>query len=311
MTDMWVERHRPNAIEEYVFKDADQRKEVEHWINEGKLPNHVMFAGIQGTGKTSLALMLFKEFGIPKGDICEINASHENGIGVIREKITKFCSTWSLSGGLKYVLLDEVDRMTPEAQDSLKGVMEKYSSSIRFVLTCNNPNRVTPPIHSRIQLYTFTSLNKEEFLIRIGEILTSEDIEVESLDVLQEYIDCAYPDMRKCVNLLQPRCLTGTLLPMKDDTEAVADYLIEMVNLIQSGRINNARLLVTANARQEEYIDIYRFMYRNLELWGESKDLQGAAILTIAEYLKNDTLVADREINLAACFVSLEQIINA
>ena len=135
MRDLWVEKYRPNSIDTYVFRDDNQRKQVTGWKEDGALP-HLLFSGAPGTGKTTLAKVLLQELDVDNMDILEINASNENSVDTIRSKITNFSSTMPF-GDMKYVLLDEADYITPNGQAALRGVMETYHTSCRFILTCN------------------------------------------------------------------------------------------------------------------------------------------------------------------------------
>ena len=135
MRDLWVEKYRPNSIDTYVFRDDNQRRQVAGWKDDGALP-HLLFSGAPGTGKTTLAKVLLQELDVDSMDILEINASNENSVDTIRSKITNFSSTMPF-GDMKYVLLDEADYITPNGQAALRGVMETYHTSCRFILTCN------------------------------------------------------------------------------------------------------------------------------------------------------------------------------
>ena len=149
MKELWTEKYRPSSIGTYVFRDEGQRQQVSGWVQEGALP-HLLFSGAPGTGKTTLAKVLLQELDVDSMDILEINASNENNVETIRNKITNFSSTMPF-GDLKYVLLDEADYITPNGQAALRGVMETYHTSCRFILTCNYPQRIIPALHSRCQ----------------------------------------------------------------------------------------------------------------------------------------------------------------
>ena len=144
MRDLWVEKYRPNSIDTYVFRDDNQRRQVAGWKDDGALP-HLLFSGAPGTGKTTLAKVLLQELDVDSMDILEINASNENSVDTIRSKITNFSSTMPF-GDMKYVLLDEADYITPTGQAALRGVMETYHTSRRFILTCNYPPRIIPAL---------------------------------------------------------------------------------------------------------------------------------------------------------------------
>lgn len=305
MTKLWTEEYRPATLEEYVWRDPAQREQVETWLKNGALP-HLLLSGVQGSGKTSLALMMLKLLNVNKGDVLEINASRERNADVVQDKIVNFVSTWPL-GDFKYVLLDEADSMSPLAQRILRGEMEKYHDSARFILTCNYPNKIIPAIHSRCQGFHFEALDVGEFMVRIGTILATENIEFD-IETMEEYVAMTHPDLRKCINLLQQNVRDGKLQsPQKADSGS-KDYLLEMANLFASGQYTAARKLVVAQAQPEEYGEIFRFMYKNLEFWGNTEEQQNEALLIIRKGLVNHGLVADVEINLAATIVELINI---
>jgi replication factor C small subunit len=243
---------------------------------------------------------------VNKGDVLEINASRERNADVVQDKIVNFVSTWPL-GDFKYVLLDEADSMSPLAQRILRGEMEKYHDSARFILTCNYPNKIIPAIHSRCQGFHFEALDVGEFMVRIGTILATENIEFD-IETMEEYVAMTHPDLRKCINLLQQNVRDGKLQsPQKADSGS-KDYMLEMANLFASGQYTEARKLVVAQAQPEEYGEIFRFMYKNLEFWGNTEEQQNEALLIIRKGLVNHGLVADVEINLAATIVELINI---
>jgi replication factor C small subunit len=305
MTKLWTEAYRPSNLDEYVWRDASQREQVEQWLSAGALP-HLLLSGVQGSGKTSLAKMMFKMLKIQSGDILEINASRERNPDIVAQKILNFCSTWAL-GDMKYILLDEADSMTPLAQRILRGEMENYHESVRFVLTCNYPNKIIPALHSRCQGFHFEALDVGEFMVRIGTILATENVEFD-IDTMEEYVAMTHPDLRKCINLLQQNVRDGKLQsPQKADSGS-KDYLLEMANLFAAGKYTEARKLVVSQAQPEEYNEIFRFMYKNLEYWGNTEDQQNEALLVIQRGLVDHGAVADVEINLAATMVKLMNI---
>jgi replication factor C small subunit len=305
--ELWVEKFRPTTLDEYVWRDPDQRKKVEEWIAGGVLP-HLMLSGVSGTGKTSLAKLVLRALGIPSGDILEIPASRERKIDDIQDRIQSFVSTWALNDtGVKYILLDEADAMSPLAQKMLRTDMETYADVCRFIFTCNYPEKIIPAIHGRCQGFAFKTLDYNDFTARVGEILVAENIAFD-VETLLTFVEATYPDLRKCINTVQQHCREGSLRPLvKDDAEA-KDYLVEMVNLFANGRYLDARKLIVSQAQAEEYPDIYRFLYRNLELWGDAPHDQDEAILIIRRAVVHHTVVADIEINLSACLIELSRL---
>ena len=304
MKELWVEKYRPATVDGYVFRDNHQREQVQSWIKQGTIP-HLLFSGNAGIGKTTLAKILFNELEIQDLDILEINASRTNSVEDVRDKIVNFVQMIPF-GDFKVVLLDEADYLSPNAQAALRGVMEEYHTTARFILTCNYPNRIIPALHSRCQGFHIERVDVAEFTARVATILMEENIEFD-LDTLDTFVKATYPDLRKCINTVQMNSLEGKLhTPEKGDT-GEADYKIEMVALFKAGKISEARKLVCSQARPEEMEEIYRWLYDNIAIFGEDA-LQEKAILIIKQGLVDHTLVSDPEINLAATLIRLSHI---
>jgi replication factor C small subunit len=306
MKELWVEKYRPKKVEDYVFRDTAQKKQVESWIKEGSIP-HLLLSGAAGIGKTTLARVLCNELNIEDFDVLEINASRDNNVETVRDKIINFVQMIPF-GPFKVVLLDEADYLTPNAQAILRGVMETYSSTSRFILTCNYPNRIIPALHSRCQGFHVEKTDQTEFTARVATILVTENIDFD-LDTLDTYVKTAYPDLRKCINLVQQNVTEDNVLssPTSGDSGG-ADYKIAMVELFKKGKIQDARKLLCGKARPEEMEDIYRWMYDNLELFGDSDEKKDSALLIIKQGLVDHTLIADAEINLAATLAKLARL---
>jgi len=308
MKELWVEKYRPKTVEQYVFRDSHQRQQVESWIKDGSIP-HLLLSGAAGIGKTTLAKVLCNELGIEDYDVLEINASRENNVDTVRDKIVNFVQMIPF-GPFKVVLLDEADYLTPNAQAILRGVMETYSNHSRFILTCNYPNRIIPAIHSRCQGFHVEKTDQTEFTARAATILVEENVDFE-LDILDTYVKATYPDLRKCINMLQQNTSNNKLsAPTKNDA-AQSDYKIEMVELFKTGKIQEARKLLCGRVRPEEMEDIYRFCYDNLDLFGETDDQKDSAVLIIKQGLVDHTICADSEINLSAVLIKLSRLQNA
>ena len=304
MKELWVEKYRPKTIKEYVFRDEHQKQQVERWLKEETIP-HLLFSGSAGIGKTTLAKILCNELGINDLDILEINASRENNVDTVRDKIINFVQMIPF-GPFKVVLLDEADYLSPNAQAALRGVMEEYHTTSRFILTCNYPNRIIPALHSRCQGFHVERVDINEFTARVATILVEENVEFD-LDTLDTFVKATYPDLRKCIQLVQQNSLEGKLhMPEKGDS-AEADYRIEMVELFKKGKISEARKLVCGQARPEEIEEIFRWLYDNVALFGDDSQ-QEKAILIIKQGIVDHTLVNDPEINLAATLIRLSHL---
>ena len=302
MKELWTEKYRPNTVDNYVFRDNTQKKQVQGWINSGAIP-HLLFSGAAGVGKTTLAKILINQLDIDDYDILEINASRENNVDTIRNKITNFVSTMPF-GEFKIVLLDEADYMSPHGQAALRGVMETYHSSARFILTCNYPNKIIPALHSRCQGFHIEKVDQTEFTARIAEVLLTENIEF-NIDTLDSYVKATYPDLRKCLNMCQMNSTHGNLEDPNGDEGNSQDYKLAVVDLFKQGQIIEARQLLCTNVRPDDMEEVYRWMYDNLDLWGETDEEKDKAILSIRNGLVNHSFVADPEINLAATLVEV------
>jgi len=304
MKELWTEKYRPSSIDTYVFRDDKQKRQVSGWLGDGALP-HLLFSGAPGTGKTTLAKVLLIELDVDPMDILEINASNENNVDTIRNKITNFSSTMPF-GDMKYVLLDEADYITPNGQAALRGVMEMYHTSCRFLLTCNYAQRIIPALHSRCQGFHIERIDQNEFTARVAKILIDEGV-TPDLDTLDTYVKATYPDLRKCINTVQMNSADGVLVKPTGGDTGEADYKIEMVELFKAGKIGQASKLVCSQVRPDEVEDIYKWMYDNIALFGD-EEKQESAILVIKQGLVDHTLVADPEINLAATMIRLARL---
>jgi len=302
MKQLWTEKYRPNTVDGYVFRDDIQRKQVQSWIDDGTIP-HLLFSGSAGVGKTTLAKILINSLGVNKFDTLEINASRENSVEVIREKITNFVGTMSF-GDFKVVLLDEADYISPNGQAALRGVMETYASNARFILTCNYPNKIIPALHSRCQGFHIEKVDKTDFTSRIAQVLIDENVEFD-LDVLDSYIKATYPDLRKCLNMCQMNSNGGTLASPQGDEGGTQDYKLSAVDMFKQGKIKEARQLLCTSVRPDAMEEVYRWLYDNLDLFGDTDEQKDQAILAIRNGLVNHSFVADPEINLSATLVEL------
>ena len=304
MKELWVEKYRPKTVDGYVFRDDHQRKQIATWIKDKSIP-HLLLSGVAGIGKTTLAKILINDIGIEDYDVLEINASRTNSVDDVRDKITNFVQMIPF-GPFKVVLLDEADYLSPNAQAALRGVMEEYHATSRFILTCNYPNRIIPALHSRCQGFHVERTDITEYTARVATILMEESVEFD-LDTLDNYVKVAYPDLRKCINLIQQNVNDGKLSAPNKADGGESDWKFDMTELFKAGKIQEARKMLCGKLRAEEMEEVFIWLYNNIDIFG-SEENQDKALMIIKQGLVDHTLIVDPEINLAATLVKLSKI---
>lgn len=297
VNSLWVEKYRPKNLDEYIGNEQF-KESVKGFIERKDIP-HLLLYGPAGTGKTSAAKLITKH--IPC-DVMYINASDETGVDTVRNKIRGFASTSGFNP-MKIIILDEFDFMTGNSQAALRSIMETFSLTTKFILTCNYHEKIIPPIVSRCQTYQINPISKKEIAIHLKSILDREKI-VHTNDDLGYIINTYYPDIRKVINFSQQSCLDGKIKISKHDT-VQNDIKLKMLEMLQSGsKFNEIRQLIT-DADIKHFDEFYSFLYERTKDYAKGKDV--IAILTIAEYMYQSAMVVDKEITFMACISKLIQ----
>lgn len=302
-----IERHRPRTIEDYVFQDINMKRKIVEYIAEKQIP-HLLFTGVQGTGKTSLARLILDGIEVDEADYLKIEGSKHTSADYIRETVGNFVTTFPI-GEYKVVLIEEADRLSQHAQDSLKTVFEEYSESVRFILITNREHLIVDPIKSRMQHFRFKSHKKAKVLQLVCDILDKEEADYEPENVL-EYIEVCYPDIRKTLNLIQQNLINKTLLSLNDLTpEDGTDFKQLLLTIIEEGNWFDAIAKIVPIITTENWEEMYKFVYENYTKAPFTELAQmKQCIITVAEYLYRHSLCADPAINAAAMFATLSDI---
>jgi len=303
---LWVEKYAPSSLSEYIFNDSTHKKSFQRMINDKTIP-HLLLSGVSGSGKTTISNILVKELNIDPTDVLLVNASDETGVDAMRDKIKSFISTWSM-GPFKVIQLEESDFLSLQSQAVLRKYMEEPNCPARFIMTCNYENKIMPAIKSRTQQYRFKASNRDEIAEFTAKILLNEKIKF-SIDLLDKYISIGYPDIRKIINLLQQNSIDGILQPLNTQSEA-GDYKFKLLDMISIDDWKSARSLVCENVNRDEWDDLYRFLYENLDKSNKfSKPANWeSGIVIITDHLYKNSIISDPEINAAAMFIRLSQI---
>lgn len=289
-----MERYRPLEVQDLILPSKMKAK-FQKYAKDEDIPNLLLNSSKPGTGKTSTAHALIKEI---NGEALFINASMENGIDLLRSKITKFASTTSFDDKLKIIVLDEADALQPAAQDAFRGVIEAFSDNCRFILTCNFSEKLMEPIKNRLEVYDFDSLDKQEMVKPIFErlkaILENENITYNPKDLVP-IINTYYPSIRSMVGSLQKFSTTGSLVIDMNELDGTNKYL-EIIN-----KIREKDFITTINMINDlaAPTNMYTYMYKNLKLFPEN--ILPKLIITIAKYQFQDSSVRDKSLNMSAC----------
>lgn len=301
---IWWEKYRPTSLEELCLPKATRSLIEESFQKE--IPN-LLLCGPRGTGKTTLARILVQD--VLKCDYLYINASDENGIDNIRQKVSNFAQTKSFDGGIKVVILDEADFLSPSAMAALRNTMESYLKYTRFILTGNYKHKITPEIQSRCRPLDI-KVSIKDVLKRCLFILKQEGITIpnDQKPLIVDLIKSRYPDFRKCIEGLEENCVGGVLnITLKRNTHELCKKILKDIS---SKDTLSLRKFLIENDNQfggdyEQLLhDFLNFIYEE----PVEDSIKKAVILTTADHIWKMSSVLDKEINAFACFLSIESI---
>lgn len=302
-----TEKYRPSKLSDLVFIDNSFENKFKSWIASKSIDSHLLFYGPPGTGKSSSINVLINELGIK--DLIRNNMSDKTSIDDMRQ-IMNFASVPPMNGDFKLVVLEEFERASPQAQDSLKYVMEQYSGWCRFIITTNNVAKVSEPIRSRCQMFHFNKLDFVEFVTRIVSILTAENISFQDTSIIESYVRTYFPDLRACINAIAQNTLDGALQPLNSGESYSIDKFTSILTSFQNTDLLSLKKMIVEYIPVEEIPSFYQFMYNHLEMITNNQNDWDNILLKIAEYLYRHETVAYPDINLVACLIEIKSILK-
>ena len=295
---VWVEKYRPTQLDNYIGNDHLKSK-VSVYLESGDIP-HLLLFGRAGTGKTTLAKLLVNNIDC---DYLYINASDENSVDVVREKVKNFASTLGFKD-MKVIILDECDYITPNAQAALRNLMETFSKNCRFILTCNYVERIIDPIQSRCQSFQIIPPDRKQVAQHLANILNNENIEYDLKDIAT-IVNSGYPDIRRVINGSQRQVVNGKLT-IDENTITQNDYKTKVLDILKTqdkkSSFQNIRQ-VLADSKVSDFSDLFRLLFDTVDDWGKGHIAE--CILILSKYQQSDAVVVDKEINIMAMFVEI------
>ena len=305
---LWVEKYRPDSLESYIGNEHLKSK-IKLYLESGDLP-HLLLYGRAGTGKTTLAKLLVNNIDC---DHLYINASDENSVDTVRNKVRNFASTIGFKD-MKVIILDECDYITPNAQAALRNLMETFSKHTRFILTCNYVERIIDPIQSRCQPFQIVPPSRKEVAIHLNNILKEESVTFE-MDDVATLVNGGYPDIRRVINFAQRQVVDGKLSIDQDNLVAVDlnvnVFSSQIVNVLKTQSKKDAFVTIRkmlADNQISDFADLFRLLYDEVDDYGKGHIAE--CILTVAKYQLSDAQVVDKEINAMAMLIELLGVIK-
>ena len=301
---LWVEKYRPQTLKDYIGNDLLKEK-VQSYLDNNDVP-HLLLYGKAGTGKTTLAKIIAQTI---ECDMMVINASDENNVETVRNKVKNFASGAGFKG-FKIIILDEFDYMTPNAQAILRNLMETFSRHTRFILTCNYHEKIIEPILSRCQTFAVNPPSKKEVAVHVTDILNKEGIRFDVKDVA-DIISSFYPDIRRVMNTCQLQSSKGEL---KVDKQTIlqADFKNKIVDLLASGEEKRNAYMqirqIVGDNKVNDFAELYTALYERLDDYAAGNTAN--VILELAQGQFRDALVIDKEICFMATIIAIINIIK-
>ena len=295
---LWVEKYRPSSLDSYIGNEH-LRSKVKLYLESGDLP-HLLLYGRAGTGKTTLAKLLVNNI---ECDYLYINASDENSVEVVRDKVKNFASTLGFQE-MKVIILDECDYITPNAQAALRNLMETFSKHCRFILTCNYVDRIIDPIQSRCQSFQIIPPDRKQVAVHLSNILTQEGVET-NIDDIVTIVNGGFPDLRRVINAAQRQVVDDKLV-IDEGMSIQNDYKNQVLEILKTqdkkNSFKNIRQTL-ADSKVTDFSDLFRLLFDTVDDWGRGHVAE--CILILAQYQQSDAVVVDKEINVMAMFVEI------
>ena len=305
---LWVEKYRPDLLESYIGNEHLKSK-IKLYLESGDLP-HLLLYGRAGTGKTTLAKLLVNNIDC---DHLYINASDENSVDTVRNKVRNFASTIGFKD-MKVIILDECDYITPNAQAALRNLMETFSKHTRFILTCNYVERIIDPIQSRCQPFQIVPPSRKEVAVHLNSILKEETVTFE-MDDVATLVNGGYPDIRRVINFAQRQVVDGKLSIDQNNLVAVDlnvnVFSSQIINVLKTQSKKDAFVTIRkmlADNQISDFADLFRLLYDEVDDYGKGHIAE--CILTVAKYQLSDAQVVDKEINAMAMLIELLGVIK-